>query len=163
LTKNPLARSETSLQYKLDDLAGTAAGAGLPAVEFEAKRITTQLQAVKVFTNTFAITGDPSAAKSTLSRLSFVENSLKQIPSDNGKVAPVIKEAHSLLKAYRDAMTKLVENKQTMDELVTQMSGAAGAIMQGASAMKADLVAEQQRFEAESNAMIGTTERLIVM
>ena len=34
-----------------------------------------------------------------------------------------------------------------VDELVTEMSGSAGAILQGATAMKADLVAEQQRLE----------------
>jgi methyl-accepting chemotaxis protein len=43
------------------------------------------------------------------------------------------------------------------------MGGSAGAIMQGASAMKADLVSHQQRLEAASDAMIGQTERLIVM
>jgi methyl-accepting chemotaxis protein len=163
LTKNALTRNEMSLEYKLDDLASTAAEVEQPAVEFEVKRISTQLQAIKVFTNTFVITGEPSAATSTLSRLSFVENSMKQIPSANEKVSPILKEAHSLLTAYRDAMTKLVENKRTTDDLVTQMSGSAGAIMQGASAMKADLVAEQQRLEQQSDAVIGETERLIVM
>jgi len=46
---------------------------------------------------------------------------------------------------------------------VTRMGGSAGAIMQGASAMKADLVSDQQRLEPASDAMIGQTERLIVM
>ena len=36
-----------------------------------------------------------------------------------------------------------------VDDLVTEMSGSAGAIIQGAGAMKADLVAEQQRLEIE--------------
>ena len=35
--------------------------------------------------------------------------------------------------------------------------------MKGASAMKADLVSDQQRLEAESDAIIGETERLILM
>ena len=43
------------------------------------------------------------------------------------------------------------------------MADSAAAIMQGASAMKADLVSDQQRLEAESDAIIGETERLIVM
>ena len=163
LTRNALTRSELSLEYKLDDLASTAAEAELPAVEFEAKRISAQLQSIKVFTNTFVITGEPSAATSTLGRLGIVENSLKGIPSANAKVGPILKEVNSLLQAYRDAVTKLVENKRTTDDLVTQMSGSAGAIMQGASAMKTDLVAEQQRLEIESNAVIGETEHLIVI
>jgi methyl-accepting chemotaxis protein len=162
LTRTALTRSEMSLEYKLDDLASTAAEVELPAVEFEAKRISLQLQSIKVFTNTFVITGEPSAATSTLSRLSFVENALKGISPANEKVGPILHEVHLLLTAYRDAMTRLVENKRTTDDLVTQMSGSAGAIVQGASTMKADLVAEQQRFEAEANATIGETEKLIV-
>jgi len=42
------------------------------------------------------------------------------------------------------------------------MSGSAGAIMQGSGAMKADLVSDQQRLEAETDNIIGETERLIV-
>src|SRR6516165_726989 len=57
----------------------------------------------------------------------------------------------------------MVDKKKTNDDLVTRMGGSAGAIMQGASAMKADLVSDQQRLEAASDAMIGQTERLIVM
>jgi methyl-accepting chemotaxis protein len=163
LTRNALTRNEMSLEYKLDDLASTAAEVEQPAVEFEAKRIAAQLQSIRVFTNTFVITGEPSAATSSLSRLSFVENTLKGITSADEKVGPLVKETNALLKAYRDAITKLVENKRTTDELTTLMSGSAGAIMQAASAMKADLVAEQQRFEAESHAAIGETERLILM
>ena len=43
------------------------------------------------------------------------------------------------------------------------MSGSAGAIMQGAQRDEGDLVADQQRLEAESNATIGETEQLILM
>ncbi|MGY3471563.1 methyl-accepting chemotaxis protein [Bradyrhizobium sp. LM6.11] len=50
-----------------------------------------------------------------------------------------------------------------VDDLVTEMSGSAGAILQGATAMKADLVAEQQRLESESEATIGKTEQLVLM
>src|SRR5262249_61081137 len=81
----------------------------------------------------------------------------------NEKVAEVLKEVNALLKNYRDAFGKMVENKKTIDDLITQMSGSAGAIMQGAGAMKADLVSDQQRLEAASHAMIGDTEHLILM
>src|SRR5665213_3093748 len=43
------------------------------------------------------------------------------------------------------------------------MTGSAGAIMQGSSAMKADLVSDQQRLQTESHAAIARTEHLIAM
>jgi methyl-accepting chemotaxis protein len=163
LTKNGFSRSEMSLDYKLDDLASVGAEVGLQDVEFQAKHIASQFQSIKIFSSTFVVNGDQTAATSTLSRLSFLENQLKGIPSSNEKVAAVAKEANSLLKTYREAFGKLVENKKTTDDLVTQMSGSAGAIMQGAGGMKADLVADQQRLEAASQTMIGDTEHLILM
>jgi HAMP domain-containing protein len=43
------------------------------------------------------------------------------------------------------------------------MSESAGAIMQAATAMKADLVAEQQRLEADSESTITRTGQLVLM
>src|SRR5260370_2633880 len=43
------------------------------------------------------------------------------------------------------------------------MADSAAAIVKGDSAMKADLLSDQQRLESESDAPIGETERLIVM
>jgi methyl-accepting chemotaxis protein len=79
------------------------------------------------------------------------------------KVAAGLKEAKGLLAAYRTALQRLVENAKTINDLVTEMSGSAGAIAQASGEMKADLVSEQRRLEAESNAIAGATERLIVM
>jgi hypothetical protein len=163
LAKNAFGRSEMSLDYKLDDLASNAAEAGLQDVAFQAKHVASQFQSIKIFSSTFVVNGDQSAATSTLSRLSLLENQLKGIASANEKVGPVLNEVNSLLRSHRDAFSKLVENKKTIDDLVIQVSGAAGAIMQGAGAMKADLVADQQRLEGASQAMIGDTERLILM
>jgi methyl-accepting chemotaxis protein len=163
LTKNAFSRSEMSLDYKLDDLASVAAEVGLQDVEFQAKHVASQFQSIKIFSSTFVVSSDQTAATSTLSRLSFLENQIKGIPSSNEKVAEVHKEVNSLLKNYREAFGKMVENKKTIDDLVTQMSGAAGAIMQGAGAMKADLVSDQQRLDAASHAIIGDTQHLILM
>jgi methyl-accepting chemotaxis protein len=163
LTKNAFSRSEMSLDYKLDDLASVAAEVGLQDVEFQAKHVASQFQSIKTFSSTFVVSSDQTAATSTLSRLSFLENQIKGIPSSNEKVAEVLKEVNALLKSYREAFGKMVENKKTIDDLVTQMSGAAGAIMQGAGAMKADLVSDQQRLEAASQAIIGDTQHLILM
>src|SRR6202011_2315611 len=79
------------------------------------------------------------------------------------KIVQGLKEAAGLLEEYRQALTKLIENSKSIDELVTQMADSAAAIVQGASAMKADLFSDQQRLESESDATIGETERLIMM
>ena len=43
------------------------------------------------------------------------------------------------------------------------MTELAAAINKGSGAMKSDLLADQKRLEAESDATIGETERLILM
>ena len=71
---------------------GTATDVDLPAVAFQAKSITTQFQAIKVFVNNFVVSGDPSAATSSTSRLSFLENGFKNIPATHEKIEPVVKQ-----------------------------------------------------------------------
>jgi methyl-accepting chemotaxis protein len=163
LTKNSLIRSEMSLEYKLDDLASTATDVDLQAVAFQAKTVTTQFQAIKVFANNFVVSGDPAAATSTTSRLSFLENGFKNIPAAHEKIEPIVKEMNGLLKTYREAFAKLVENKKKIIELTAEMGDSAEEIMKGAAAMKAALVADQTRLEQESNTTIVDTERLILM
>ncbi|MET4803838.1 methyl-accepting chemotaxis protein [Bradyrhizobium sp. LB11.1] len=53
-------------------------------------------------------------------------------------------------------------NADTVENLVTQMSRSAGAMGQGVSSMKEDLVAEQQRLEVNTNDLVRQTERRIV-
>ena len=164
LTQNQLARNGNMLRYKLDDIASNAAEEEQPAVELGIKQVTTQLQAAVALANNFVVNADQSVANSALARLKFVENSLHAVATtDKEKITAGLKEAKELLTAYRGALAKLVENAKTVDELVTEMSGSAGAIMQGAGDMKADLVSDQQRLEADSNAIVGQTERLIIM
>ncbi len=98
-----------------------------------------------------------------MARLKFVENSLHAISSKDEKIVQGLKEAAALLEDYRQALSKLIDNSKEIDELVAEMADSAAAIMKGASAMKADLLSDQQRLEAESDATIGETERLIVM
>jgi CHASE3 domain sensor protein len=69
--ENQLARSEMSLYFKLDDLASAAAEAELPAVEFGAKQVAGQFQAIKELANTFVINGDYAVATSAVARLDF--------------------------------------------------------------------------------------------
>jgi methyl-accepting chemotaxis protein len=163
VAQNQLARGGTMLRYKLDDLASSGAEAELPAVELGTKQVTAQYQAATAFANTFVINSDQTVANSALARLKFVENALQAISTTNEKITQGLKEIATLLGEYRQALSKLIENAKSIDELTTEMAESAIAIIKGASAMKAALLADQQRLESESNAAIAETERLIMM
>ena len=156
-------RSEMSLDYKLDDLASAGAEAELPAVEFGAKQVTTQFQAIKALVNTFVVNGDQAAATSALERLKFLDNALSAIPSSNDTIQPVHREIATLLTAFRDAIAKLIENNKEIAELTVEMADSADAIMKGASGIKADVVADQQRVATESDTIVGEPQQLLVM
>jgi methyl-accepting chemotaxis protein len=163
VVQNQLGRAGNMLRYKLDDLPSNADDAELQAIQFGAKKVTDQFQAANALANTFVINSDQTVATSAMARLKFVENSLHAISSKDEKIAEGLKEAGMLLDEYRQALTKLIENSKEIDELVAKMADSAAAIVKGAGAMKADVVSDQQRLEAESNAIVSETERLIVM
>ena len=125
--------------------------------------MTEQFQAATALANTFVINSDQAAATSALARLTFVENALHAISSTDEKIVQDLKEVSALLEEYRQALTKLVENSKSIDRLTTRLAESATAIVRGSSAMKTDLLADQQRLESESDATIGETERLIMM
>ena len=161
--QNQLTRSGTMLRFKLDDLPSNADDTQLQAIEFGAKKVAAQFQTVTALASTFVINSDKTVAASALARIKFVENSLHTIPSTDEKIVQGLKEAAALLDEYRQALTKLIENSKSIDELTNEMTESAAAIMQGSGAMKAALLSDQQRLESESDATIGETERLIVM
>jgi methyl-accepting chemotaxis protein len=163
VTQNQLARGANMLRYKLDDLPSNANDAELQAIEFGAKKVTEQFQAASALANTFVVNSDQAVAASALARLKFVENTFHTISSTDEKIVQGLKEAATLLDEYRQALSKLAENAKTVDQLVAAMAESAKAIVQGSSAMKADLLSDQQRLETESNSTIGETERLILM
>jgi len=163
VTQNQLTRGANMLRYKLDDLPSNADDAELQTIQFGAKKVTDQFQAVTALANTFVINSDQSVATSATARLKFVENSLHAISSKDEKIAQGLKEAASLLEEYRQALTKLIENSKEIDGLVAEMADSAAAIVKFANAMKADLLSDQQRLEQESDSSISDTERLIIM
>jgi methyl-accepting chemotaxis protein len=163
VAQNQLARGGNLLRYKLDDLPSNANDVELQAIEFGAKKATAQFQTVTALADTFVINSDQAVAASALARLKFVENSMAAISSTDEKIVQGLKEATALLEEYRQALAKLIENSKSIDELVAEMADSAAAIVKGASAMKADLLSDQQRLESESDAIAGETERLIVM
>jgi methyl-accepting chemotaxis protein len=163
VTQNQLTRGGAMLRYKLDDLASNAAEAELPAVELGAKQVTAQYLAVMALANTFVVNSDQTVATSALARLTFVENSLQAISSTDEKIVQALREISVQLEDYRQSLSKLVENSKSIDELTTEMAESAAAIVQGSSAMKAELLSDQQRLESESDAIVGETEHLIMM
>jgi len=162
LTQNQLARGASMLRYKLDDLPSNANETELQAIQFGAKKVTEQFQGVTALANTFVVNSDQTVAASAVARLKFVQNALNAISSTDEKILQGLQEATALLEDYRQALTKLVESSRSVDELVAEMNESATVIGQGASAMKADLLSDQQRLESESDAAIGETERLIL-
>jgi methyl-accepting chemotaxis protein len=163
VAQNQLMHGGIMLRYKLDDLASTAAEAELPAVELGVKQVATQYLAVAGLANTFVINSDQAVATSALARLRFVENSLQAVSSTDEKIVQGLKEASGMLAAYRQAFITLVENSKSVDQLTAEMAKSTTAIMQGSSALKAELLSDQQRVEAESDAIIAKIERLIVL
>ena len=163
VAQNQLTRGGAMLRYKLDDLASKAAEAELSAVELAVKQVATQYLAVTGLANTFVINSDPAVATSAMARVKFVENSLQAISSTDEKIMQGLKEAAGMLAGYRQAFGTLVENSKSVDQLTAEMAKSTTAIIQGSSALKADLLSDQQRLESESDATIRATERLIVM
>jgi methyl-accepting chemotaxis protein len=163
LTQNHLARGGNMLRNKLDDLPSNASDAEFQAIDFGAKKAVAEFQTVTALANTFVINSDQTVAVSALARLKFAENTLAAISSTDDKVMQGLKESSELLEEYRQALGKLVENAKSIQELVAEMADSAAAIVKGAGAMKADLLSDQQRLESESDAIVGETERLIVM
>ncbi len=163
LTQNQLLRSGNMLRYKLDDLPSNADDEEQQSVQFGAKVVTDQFQAVTALANTFVVNADQTTAASAVARLRFVDNSLGGILSSNQKIVEGLKEAAALLGEYKQALGKLIENSKSVSEQTVKMTAAATAIMEGAATLKADLVSDQQRLESGTNALIGETERLILM
>jgi methyl-accepting chemotaxis protein len=163
IAQNQLTRSGNSLRYKLDDLPSNAEDDEMPLITLGAKKVTEQFQAVTALANTFVVNSDKAVATSALARLKFVENSLKAISSTNEKIREGIKEVGGMLEEYRQSLAKLVDNAKEIDELILEMTESAAAINKASGAMKSDLLADQKRLEAESDATIGETEQLILM
>jgi len=163
VAKNQLARSANMLRYKLDDLHSNARDEEIQGIQFGIKKVIDQFQAVTALANNFVVNSDQTVASSALARLVFVENALHAVSSTDEKIVQGLKEASTLFEEYRQALAKLIENSKSVAELVAQLNESAAAIVKGAGAMKGDLVSEQRRLEAESDATVAQTERLILM
>ena len=166
LIQDQLTRGGIMLRYKFDDLISTAGDDQLPAVEIGAKQVTAQYAAVMGQVNIFAINLDASVGDGAMDRFKFIDNSLHAISTTedtDGIIEPLIKEISAGLEQYRQSLGKLIENSKAINALVGKMTEAAAAITQGSTAMKADLVSDQQRLDHESDTTVSETERLVMM
>ncbi|UWU67872.1 HAMP domain-containing protein [Bradyrhizobium sp. NC92] len=163
IVQNQLSRNANLLKYKLDYIHNNASAAEALSIEFGTKQVDTHFQTANAAASNFVLNSDQTTANNALVWLKLVEESLSAIYSKEDKIVTVLKDANSVLVAYREALEKLIANAKLVDELVTEMTGSAGAIMQGATAMRADLVSEQQRLETESEGTIGQTKQFILM
>jgi len=163
VTQNQLKPKGELLLYKLQDMGNNASAAGLSDVQDGTKKAIELLQAAVAVANNFVINSDQKVATNAQARLKFLEFALHGISATNDKIASDLKEANGQLAEYESALTKLVGNAKKVDLLLKDMNASARAISEGASTMKADLVSEQRRLEADSNAIVGQTQHLIIM
>ena len=163
VTQNQLKPKGELLIYKLQDISNNASAAGLSDVQDGTKKAIDLLQNAVAVANNFVINSDQKVASNAQARLKFLEFALHGVSATNDKIASGLKEANGQLAEYENALTKLVGNAKKVDLLLKEMNASARAISEGASTMKADLVSEQQRLEADSNAIVGQTQHLIIM
>jgi HAMP domain-containing protein len=164
ISQNQLMRSGNLLRYKLDDLpSGVEDDTTLAAVTLASKKVAALFQTAAALASTFIVNSDQSVAASALARLKFVDGALQAIPAEEPKVAQAVKDASAQLEEYRKALTKLIENAKEVDELSIEMADSTAAILKASNAMKADLLADQQRLDSESSATISETQHLVVM
>ena len=163
VAQNQLARNGNSLRYKLDDLPSNAEEEELQVITLGAKKVTEQFQAASALATTFVVNADQSVANSALARLKFVENALKAISTTNAKILDGIREVSGMLEEYHRSLAMLIGNAKEIEGLTQEMTETAAEINKASAAMKADLLADQKRLDAESDAAISDTERLILM
>ena len=163
IAKNQLARSGTAFRFKVDDLPSSADDQQIQAVQFGARKVADQFQAVVGLVNTFVLNSDQAVAASAQARLKFVENTLTVIPDTDEKLQQALKEISALLQEYQQAVAKLIGNAKEIDELAVEMAESTTEIMKRSDVMKADLLSDQQRLDAESSATIHETEELVLM
>ena len=151
------------IRFKFDDLADTAALAGLSSVQSTAKDITSQYLSVATSVSAFVAKPEPKSADGVVARVKFLETLLVSIYANDPKITQRVTEIGDLLKQYRASFAKLSENVKAIAKLNAEMTKSAGAILALSNGLRSELSADQERIEASANATIGDTERLMLM
>jgi methyl-accepting chemotaxis protein len=163
LAQGKLKPGAALMRSGLDDLVYLAKDADLSAVEFAAQDVIQKFQPMVALVNTFLIDQERSAVTPAVARIKILEASLRSISSPDAKIVEKVNDLAARLADYQKALVKLIENSKTIDDLVGQMAQAIDTVTKSTAAMKADLIADQQRLERESDTTIGSTEQLLVM
>lgn len=164
LVSTQLIRAANTLRVRLDDIAGAASQAKLPAVELGAQQAATQLQAAAAQATSFVAKVDQAVGNSALGRLKMVEDILNSIgTASDGKIASDLQDARASLGSYQDVIVQLMASGRETDRLLEEMSRSAGVIGEVATAMKAARVEDKKRLEAQTTATIGQTEQRIIV
>jgi methyl-accepting chemotaxis protein len=161
IATNQISRMNLQLRSKLDDLGDTATLAGLTSVQDTVKDIASQFVVGSSLMNNFIARPDEKVAGAAFARIKFLENSFATVFANNQQINEKVKVVTADVKAYRETFVKFVENTKVVDKLVADMAGATAAITEGSTAMKTDLLSDQQRLESESDATIHATERQV--
>jgi methyl-accepting chemotaxis protein len=151
------------IRFKFDDLADTAALAGLASVQTTAKDITSQYLAVSTSVGAFVAKPEPKTADGVTARIKFLETLLVSIYANEQKITDRVTEIGNLLKQYRTSFGKLTENVKVIVKSNGEMTKTAAAILKLSGELRSDLSADQQRIEESANATIGDTERTMLM
>ncbi|MGM4902136.1 methyl-accepting chemotaxis protein [Tardiphaga sp. 866_E4_N2_1] len=163
IASTQLSRTSLMLRNKIDDLGDTATMAGLASVQDQVKEITTQFITATSLVNTYIGKAEDKTSNAATARIKFLQNSFATIYANDDKINNKVKEITAETKLYADAFVKFVENTKKVDGLVQEMSETAGAITKLSTAMKGDLLSDQQRLETESDTTIHDTERQVMV
>ncbi|HWW47267.1 MAG TPA: HAMP domain-containing methyl-accepting chemotaxis protein [Xanthobacteraceae bacterium] len=153
----------TALRGKLDELAENAAMAGLYTVQTMVKDMAALWAATTTFTQSYVAKADQQVADSALSRVSQLEMSFETLLSMSDNLTSNMKDTTKILKEFEGAFKKYVENIKAIDRVNEQLTSVVNSMVQRSDMLKADLMAEQQRLEAESQSTINDTQNLVAM
>ncbi|MBC7582527.1 MAG: HAMP domain-containing protein [Tardiphaga sp.] len=158
-----LTRLSILLRSKIDDLGDSATMAAMPATEEQVKDIITQFVTATSVVNTYMAMADDKTASAAASRIKFLDNAIAGIFANNEGILKKAKAIGADVKIYQGAFAKYVENSKKVEGLSQKMTAIAETIVALSTALKADMLTEQQRLESESDTTINQTKRLIVM
>lgn len=161
LSANQVVRGGTTLRYKFEALADSAALAGNKDLQGRVNDITTQLSNAAAAANLFAAKPNETVAGGAMARIKFLESAFAQITADGDGLNDKIMELTDQLGNYRQAFARMVENSQTIARLVGEMQGAANAMSQKSETIRTTLSADQTQIEKDSDATTAQTEKLV--
>jgi methyl-accepting chemotaxis protein len=159
LAENGVMLRGSKLQNKIDNIAD-AAGDQVD-LEIKIKNLAYQFLATESLMNTYIRRPEKKIADGALARLKFLQNALFAVTTKNAQVADRINDVSTDLGDYGEAFSNLVAKAEWIGQLGSAMTDAAASITALSDSMKRDLLSDQQRIEAQTQATTSQTQRLI--